>query len=211
MTDKTPSSHFRLPNQISASQQSTAPPGLREKISDIVRQDPLFAALAAELAAQKGDLTSATLAYSEAAVYLNDPELAKRAVELALGAGYTEQALQAAQVWVSLEPQNAQAKRTVLLLQLSTNRVEEALPQVKQQLYALRQQELEHPGQVTVNSNKTLLDLMSRIPDKAKAYQTTIGLIGNSAMRCNRITTTLGQFYIYPVLGWGFTVIDKKI
>ena len=48
----------------------------RKRMSELVDNDPLFAAMAAELSAQSGDLNSATVAYTEAAKHLQDPELA---------------------------------------------------------------------------------------------------------------------------------------
>ena len=155
------------------------PPGFKEKMADLVESDPLFAAMAAELAAQQGDLASATIAYTEAAKYLDDPELAKRAVELTLSAGNAELALEAAKVWSELTPEDDQASRSVMLLQLSTNRVEEALPSVKQYIQKLEEQEKNHPGVSAASPLKVLMDLMLRIPDKSKAYQTALNLIGN--------------------------------
>ncbi|MDX1669914.1 MAG: tetratricopeptide repeat protein, partial [Limnobacter sp.] len=149
----------------------------QNRMIELVEADPLFAAMAAELAAQKGDLNSSTLAYTEAAKYLNDPELAKRAVELNLSAGDAELALQAAQVWSALAPLNQQASQSVMLLQLSTNRVEQAMPAVQTYLASLRTQNDESAG---TSPLKAALDLMLRIPDKEKAYATGLDLIGNN-------------------------------
>lgn len=168
------------PKEQSTQPAASTPPGFKEKMADLVESDPLFAAMAAELAAQQGDLASATIAYTEAAKYLNDPELAKRAVELTLSASNAELAMEAAMVWAELSPEDEQASRSVMLLQLSTNRVNEALPSVKRYIQKLEEQEKNHPGMSAASPLKVLMDLMLRIPDKTKAYQTTLALLGNN-------------------------------
>lgn len=176
-----PAQEQRSEPQLPKAQPSAPPPpGFKEKMAELVENDPLFAAMAAELAAQQGDLTSATVAYTEAAKFLKDPELAKRAVELTLSAGNAELALEAAKIWAELDSNDDQASRSVMLLQLSTNRVEEALPSVKQYIKKLQEQEDNHPGVSAASPLKVLMDLMLRIPDKSKAYQTTLSLIGNN-------------------------------
>lgn len=155
------------------------PPGFQEQMAQLVKNDPLFAAMAAELAAQRGDLNSATIAYLETAKYLNDVELAKRAVELTLADNDAELALQSAKVWAQLAPQDPQASRSVMLLQLSTNRLAEALPAMKAYLNTLREQEENHPGITAASPMKATLDLLLRVPDKKKAYETGLVLISD--------------------------------
>ncbi|WP_370263803.1 tetratricopeptide repeat protein, partial [Limnobacter sp.] len=151
------------------------------RVAQLVKEDPLFALLTAELASQRGDTYSATLAYTEAAKQQNNPELARRAVEIALTEGQADMGLKAAEVWVQLSPEDKQAKRTVMLLQLGTNRVDEALPAVREYLAAVQQSENAHPGMAAASPEKVALELLMRIPDKAKAYQTGIALFGNNA------------------------------
>ncbi|HEX4844504.1 MAG TPA: tetratricopeptide repeat protein [Limnobacter sp.] len=151
------------------------------RVAQLVKEDPLFALLTAELASQRGDTYSATLAYTEAAKQQKNPELARRAVEIALTEGQAEMGLQAAQVWAELSPNDNQARRTVMLLQLGTNRVEEALPALKAYLANLQKSEAAHPGIATATPEKVALEMLMRIPDKAKAYQTGVALFGNNA------------------------------
>ncbi|HEX4878990.1 MAG TPA: tetratricopeptide repeat protein [Limnobacter sp.] len=151
------------------------------RVAQLVKEDPLFALLTAELASQRGDTYSATLAYSEAAKQQKSPELARRAVELALNEGQADLGLQAALVWAELAPTDPQASRTVMLLQLSTNRVDDALPALRAYIATLQKSEDAHPGIAAATPERVALEMLMRIPDKAKAYQTGIALFGNNA------------------------------
>lgn len=151
----------------------------KAQIQSMVAKDPMFALLAAELAAQRGDNYSAVIAYTEAAKALKRADLAKRAVELSLNDNDPELSLDAAQTWYKLAPTDPQAKRSVLLLQLSTNRVDEALPAMKDYVADLRKLEEQHPGISGVTPDKVTLELLLRIPDKDKAYNTGLKLLGD--------------------------------
>ena len=150
-----------------------------QEIRKFVGQDPMLAILAAELASQRGDLRAAAAAYTEAARQMKDPELAKRAVELSLTENDPERAFTAAKLWAELNPQDTQAERTILLLQLSTNRVDEAFPALATFFGNLQKLEAEHPGVSGAPPNKVALEMLLRIPDKAKAYQTGLKLFGD--------------------------------
>lgn len=160
---------------LSAEQQA-----YEAQVAELVKQDPLFALLTAEIASQRGDIYSATLAYTEAAKQQQNPELAKRAVEISLAEGQLELALNAAKVWTELSPQDKQASRSVMLLQLGTNQVEAALPALRDYLDAVKEAETASPGVTGATTEKAALDMLMRIPDKAKAYQTGIDLFGDN-------------------------------
>lgn len=162
------------------------------QVAELVKQDPLFSLLTAEIASQRGDTYSATLAYTEAARQLRDPELAKRAVEISLAEGQLDLALKAAQVWSQLSPQDKQASRSIMLLQLGTNRVDEAMPALRAYIQELRNAEAAHPGVPGTNPEKAALELLLRIPDKPKAYQTGLNLFGNNPEDIN-LQTMLAQ------------------
>lgn len=151
------------------------------RVADMVKQDPLFALLTAEIASQRGDTYSATLAYTEAAKQQRNPDLAKRAVEISLAEGQLDLALNAAQVWSELSPGDKQASRSIMLLQLGTNRVDEAMPALKAFLADVQSAETANPGLGGSSTEKVALDMLQRIPDKNKAYQTGIELFGNNA------------------------------
>ena len=139
------------------------------RVAKMVQQDPLFALLTAEIASQRGDIYSATLAYTEAAKQQRNPELAKRAVEISLAEGQLELALTAAKVWAELSPQDKQATQSLLLLQLGTNQIDEALPALKAYLDEVKKAQESNPGLAGTSVEKVALDLLMRIPDKPKA------------------------------------------
>ncbi len=155
------------------------PESFQKNVRQIVRQDTLFAVMTAEIAAQKGDLDTAVITLIEAATYLKDPELAKRAVEVSLTAGDGDRALESAKIWTKIDPDNLQASRSVMMLQLSTNRVDQALPSFKAYINELYEQERQNPGVTSARPLQVILDLLLRIPDKAKAYTTGIQLLGD--------------------------------
>ncbi|MFN4327866.1 MAG: tetratricopeptide repeat protein [Limnobacter sp.] len=150
------------------------------KVARLVERNPLFALMTAEIAQQRGDAYSAMLAYLEAAKQLQDPELAKRALEISLGEGQLEEALKAAQVWADVAPTDAQARRSVMVLQLGTNRVDEALPALKTYLAQVKEAEQANPGISHATPIKVATEMLMRIPDKTKAYNTAIELFGNN-------------------------------
>lgn len=169
-----PTEQTEPPKPVSSEQQA-----YEERVAQLVQQDPLFALLTAEIASQRGDTYSATLAYTEAAKQQKNPDLAKRAVEISLAEGQLELALNAAKVWVELSPDDKQASRSVMLLQLGTNKVDEALPALRTYLNDIKNTQASHPGLGTVTVEKAALDMLMRIPDKPKAYATALDLFGN--------------------------------
>ena len=84
----------------------------------------LFQVLASEVAAQRGALSAATGTSLELARFTRDPRLARRAVEFALTSGDLVRALDAAQVWVELDPADVEARQTSLSLAAAAGRIE---------------------------------------------------------------------------------------
>lgn len=84
----------------------------------------LFQILASEVAAQRGALSAATGTSLELARFTRDPRLARRAVEFALSAGDLVRGLDAAQLWVELDPTDGEARQTSLSLAAAAGRVE---------------------------------------------------------------------------------------
>lgn len=152
---------------------------IEAQIRELTRRDPVLALMTAEIANQRGDFVSASIAYTEAARLQKDPELAKRALEISLGSGDTDRGLQAAQLWAQLDPADEQASRSVLLLQLASNRIEEAYPAFEAYYNSLKAQESVHPGVAEASPLRIVLELLVRIPDKNKSYATGLRLLGN--------------------------------
>lgn len=98
----------------------------------------LFQLLASEIAAQRGQLGSATATYQRMAEDTRDPRLARRATELALAQRALDRALPAARLWHELSPNSAQASTTFETLLLSTGELKEAEPLMARRLSKAR-------------------------------------------------------------------------
>ena len=118
----------------------------------------LYQTLLAEIAAQRGNMGLASAAYLELARSTRDPRLARRAAEIALHARNLDRALQAARLWVEIDPESALARQTIAGLLVSANRLDELQPHVAR----LLAQEGENLGDRLLGLNR----LFARYPDK---------------------------------------------
>jgi len=119
---------------------SNAEPELPESLPDVdLNPQLLFQLLASEIAAQRGQLGSATATYQRMAEDTRDPRLARRATELALAQRALDRALPAAQLWYELSPESAQAGATLETLLLSTGDLEAAEPLMAKRLVKARE------------------------------------------------------------------------
>ncbi len=98
----------------------------------------LFQLLASEVAAQRGQLASATSTYQRMAEETRDPRLARRATELALANRALDRALPSARLWYELSPDSIQATRTLETLLLSTGDLQGAEPLIIKRLAQAR-------------------------------------------------------------------------
>lgn len=96
----------------------------------------MYQLMAAEVAAQRGELGSAFAVYMKLARETRDPRLARRAAELALQGRAPAQGLEAAQAWFELAPNSTEASQTLALLYASSSRFDDAYPLFKSQLQA---------------------------------------------------------------------------
>lgn len=96
----------------------------------------LYQFLLAEMAAQKGQFALAASAYLELATSTRDPRIVRRAAEIAFHARQYEAALEAARLWLSLEPDSQQARQMLATLLLSSGRLEELAASLARDLAA---------------------------------------------------------------------------
>ena len=118
----------------------------------------LYQSLLAEIAAQRSNFGLSASAYLELARSTRDPRYARRAAEIALHGRNLDMALQAARLWVEIDPESAQARQTIAGLLVSTNRLDELQPHVAR----LLAQEGENLGDGLMRLNR----LFARYPDK---------------------------------------------
>jgi len=96
----------------------------------------LFKLTLAEIALQRGQPHVAVPAFLEAARETRDPRLARRATEVAWGARFMPAALDAATLWLQLDPDSARARQTVIALLVNQQRLDDALPHLQKWLAA---------------------------------------------------------------------------
>jgi tetratricopeptide (TPR) repeat protein len=86
----------------------------------------MYQLLVAELAGQRGQLNVAVVNYLAAAKESRDPLVAERAARIAVFAQALREALEAATLWVEVDPDNAEAHQVVAPLLLAFGRAPEA-------------------------------------------------------------------------------------
>ncbi|UXY16164.1 tetratricopeptide repeat protein [Chitiniphilus purpureus] len=102
--------------------------------------DLLLRFLVGDIALQRGEMALASQAWTELRQHSADPRVAKRATEVAIAAGQLNQAIEAAQSWVSADPGSVDARQVMLSLLIRANRLSEAKPHIEA-LFKARPQE----------------------------------------------------------------------
>lgn len=88
----------------------------------------MYELMVGEIAGQMGQLDSAVVHYLKAAKRSADPRVAERATRIAAYAEDNARALQAAERWVALEPDNLEAHQFAAVLNVRNARLNEAQP-----------------------------------------------------------------------------------
>ena len=96
--------------------QSSPPPQSAPAPQPRFSADVMYKILVGDIALQRGEPTVAARAYYEAAREAQDPTLARRATEVALFARQRSTALEAAQLWLELDPGSDRARQMVAML-----------------------------------------------------------------------------------------------
>jgi len=103
-------------------------PSVRLDLPDVnLDADLLFTLLSGEMAGYRGELGIATQQYLRAAKETRDPRVIQRAVRVASFAKLHKQGLEAAQLWIEVEPESDAAKLNLATLQLRNGLKAEAL------------------------------------------------------------------------------------
>ena len=123
----------------------------------------MFQLLAAEIAAQRGQVGSAAATYLTLARQTKDPRVARRATELALAERSLEHALQASRLWHEYSPGSALAAQSYESLLLTTGKLEEAEPLIAERLAKARAEN------GTAAFYQQLQRTLGRVPDKKAA------------------------------------------
>lgn len=124
-----------------AVQPAVAPPQaaeVAERVVDLPKLELskgiLFQYLVSEIAAQRSDSGLATEGLLDLARTTRDPRLARRATEVALQSRREAEALEAASLWLQLDPDETKARQAVAAILLNSGRLEEARPHLEKLL-----------------------------------------------------------------------------
>lgn len=125
----------------------------------------LFQLLAADLAAQRGEVGSAWSTYMAAARQTRDPRIAQRSAEVAIGARALDEAVQSAQLWRELAPGSAAPTQMLESLWIGAGRLADAEPLIAARLAKARAE-----GTLPAAYGQ-LQRSLQRVPDRAGAWQ----------------------------------------
>lgn len=118
----------------------------------------LYQFLLAELAAQRGQFALSAGAYLDLAKSTRDPRVARRAAEIAFHARQYDAALEAARLWLAIEPESQQARQMQSTLLLASGRLDE--------LAVSLARDLEMEGPRTGDALIRMARAFARYPDK---------------------------------------------
>ncbi len=129
----------------------------------------LYQLMLAEVAGQRGKLDVAVYHYLEAARVSNDPKIIERATRIAVYARDSESALEAASMWVKVDPENFEAHQVAAAMHLRAGNTEAAQHHLEQ-IITLR-------GDGTQNTFMLITSLLSKERDKQRALDVMEQLI----------------------------------
>lgn len=113
-------------------------------LSSVLSEEQMYKLLVAEFAIRRGATAVAVSNYLDVARETKDPELARRAVTLAVYARDNEAALDAAQIWAKARPDDMDARQIIVAMQVRAGDADRALASIE--------------------------DLLARDPDHAEAH-----------------------------------------
>ncbi|WP_455197718.1 tetratricopeptide repeat protein [Kaarinaea lacus] len=147
------------------SQDAELPPAdnLVEELETDVPPHLIYKLLVAEIAGQRGDLNLAIDNYIDVARETHDPKVAARATQIALFAKEFDKALESSKLWVSVEPDNADARRNLASVYLRLARPVDAVAEYEKMLTLVEDEE--NPG----HGFTIIASQLSREPDRELA------------------------------------------
>ncbi len=131
----------------------------------------LYQVLAAEIAAQRGQLGTAASTYLALAKSTRDSRLAKRATEIFLGERVLDGALQSATLWAELAPNDEAAANTLEALYITAGRLTVVEPLLAKRLAIVRETKDQNALATALNQSYASLErLLVRAPDKRASF-----------------------------------------
>ena len=118
----------------------------------------LYQLLLAEIAGQRGDLALSAAAYLDLAKKTRDPRIARRATEVAHYGRQNDAAIDAAIVWLDIDPESPQARQMLVSLLAQSGRYAEMQPELAKML-------ADNPNDVGASIQR-IGRLLARNPDR---------------------------------------------
>ena len=116
---------------------SAKPEGGRPALPDVeLSEDLLFKMMVAEVAVQRGQPHIAVQTYLELARATRDPRIAQRATEIAWNARFNSAALEAAGIWLQVDPASAQARQVIAALLVNQAQLADTQPHLEKWIAA---------------------------------------------------------------------------
>ena len=116
---------YQAMNSTRVSKKKTALDARYQKDADL-----MLLLLVAEVAAQQGDLATSVQSYLKASRLTDDAQIAERATRVASFARDYQAAMQAAERWAELEPDNLDVQHSLVILYLRNNMLDKAVDAV---------------------------------------------------------------------------------
>jgi len=157
-------------------------------------EDPLYQLLIAEFAGQRGNLDLAVQGYSVLAKSLNSGVLARRATRIAVFERDDQAALDAAKIWVELEPKDMEARQIIAAMYIRHGNAEAALAHLE---YVLADEATE-PG----NRLRMIGNLLGEEEDRLTALVVMEQLM-------EKVGDDLGALFAYTLLAIRAEQLDK--
>ena len=115
------------PRVVTAKPEPRRPPLPNVELSE----ELLYRMMLAEVALQRGQPHIAVQTYLELARETRDPRVAQRATEVAWNARFSSAALEAAGIWLQVDPGSAQARQVIAALLVNQARIADAQPHLE--------------------------------------------------------------------------------
>ncbi len=149
----------------------------REKLPNVaLSSEIVFEVMAAELSLQQGSLAPAFNTYVALANRTKDPRMARRAVEIALGARQLGDALIAARLWHELDPTWRPASQLLASLEVGTGHLSDAEPLLVDELNKVPEA---RRGQAILE----LQQMIARSPERATGIASLKRMLANDIQR----------------------------
>ncbi|VVD72302.1 Beta-barrel assembly-enhancing protease [Pandoraea iniqua] len=149
----------------------------KEKLPNVaLSSEIVFEVTAAELSLQQGNLAPAFNTYVSLANRTKDPRMARRAVEIALGARQLGDALVAARLWHQLDPTWRPATQLLASLEVGTGHLAEAEPLLTDELNKVPEA---RRGQAILE----LQQMIARSPERATGIESLKRMLANDQQR----------------------------